>query len=123
MQIASRIFRWAAIYGLIVLLPMFLLEQRFGQDNPPAITHAELYYGFVMLAVAWQVAFVVIGSNPMKFRLMMIPAIIEKFGWGLVAFGLAGMGRAVPATTLAFAAVDMALGSAFIYAWRCTARP
>jgi hypothetical protein len=122
MPIASRIFRWAAIYGFIVLLPMFLFEKRFGQENPPALTHAELYYGFVTLAVAWQVGFLIIGSDPVKFRLMMIPAMIEKFGWGVVAFGLAALGRAVPASTLAFAAVDMALGSAFIYAWRCTAK-
>ena len=29
----------------------------------------------------WQIAFLVIGSNPRRFRALMIPAITEKFGW------------------------------------------
>ncbi len=116
MRAASRIFRWAGIYGLVVLLPMFLLEARFGRDYPPPLTHAEFYYGFNGVALAWQAAFLVIASDPVRFRPLMIPAILEKLAWGIVAFGLAAAGRVVPMATLAFAAVDLALGAAFLYA-------
>jgi predicted acyltransferase len=64
MQLASRIFKGAAIYGVIVLAPLLVMEARFGQDNPPALTHAEFYYGFTASALAWQVVFWIIGSNP-----------------------------------------------------------
>ena len=53
---ARRIFRWAGIYGLIVLVPALFLEARVGIDAPPPITHPEYYYGFIGLAIAWQLA-------------------------------------------------------------------
>ena len=34
-----------------------------------------------MVALAWQVAFLVIGADPVRFRTFMIPAMIEKFGY------------------------------------------
>src|SRR6185295_17971256 len=120
MRAASRIFRWAGIYGLVVLLPMFLLEARFGRDYPPPLNHAEFYYGFNALALVWQLAFLVIASDPVRFRPLMIVAVLEKLGWGLVAFGLAAVGRPVPQASLALAAVDLGLGAAFLYARRRT---
>ena len=30
--------------------------------------------------MAWQIAFLIIGSSPARFRLLMIPSILEKFG-------------------------------------------
>ena len=40
-RFASRVFRIAAIYGLIVLLPQYFMEGRIGRDTPPPITHPE----------------------------------------------------------------------------------
>jgi hypothetical protein len=113
---ARRIFRWAGIYGLIVLLPTLFLEARVGIDSPPAITHPEYYYGFVGLALAWQLVFLVIGSDPVRYRPLMLPAVVEKAAWGAAAFGLLLAGRAVPGGALFFAAIDLALGCAFLYA-------
>jgi hypothetical protein len=47
MTFARWTFRLAAIYGLIVLLPFYGLEQRIGHDTPPPITHPEYFYGFI----------------------------------------------------------------------------
>ena len=116
MKTASRIYRWAAIYGVIALVPMFFLAGRFGQDYPPPLTHVEFYYGFNGLALVWQFAFLVIASDPVRFRPLMIPTVLEKLSWGLVAFGLAAAGRDVPAATLGFATIDLVLGSLFLYA-------
>jgi hypothetical protein len=114
--LARRTFRWAGIYGLIVLFPTLFLEARIGIDAPPPITHPEYYYGFVGLALAWQLVFLVIGSDPVRFRPLMWPAVAEKFSWGAAAFGLALAGRAVAGGTMFFAAIDVALGCAFIVA-------
>ena len=64
MTFARRVFLIAGIYGLIVLLPQYVLEEKNGRDFPPAITHPEYYYGFIGVGVAWQIAFLVIASDP-----------------------------------------------------------
>lgn len=43
------------------------------------ITRPGFYYGFVGLGLAWQIAFLVIAQDPVKYRLMMIPSMVEKF--------------------------------------------
>ena len=49
-----------------------------GRSYPPPITHPDLYYGFVGVALVWQIAFLIIATNPARYRLMMIAAILEK---------------------------------------------
>ena len=78
MIFARRVFMAAGIYGLLVLLPQYLLETKTGMDFPPAITHPEYYYGFIGVGVAWQVAFLLIARNPGGLRPLMIPAILVK---------------------------------------------
>jgi hypothetical protein len=113
---ARRIFRWAGIYGVLVLFPTLFLETRIGIDTPPPITHAEYYYGFIGLALAWQLAFLVIASDPVRFRPLMLPAVAEKFSWGAAVLGLLLAGRPVPGGTLFFATIDALLGCAFLFA-------
>ena len=78
MRFARYVFLIAGIYGLIVLVPMYFMEQKQGTDFPPAITHPEFYYGFIGVAVAWQVVFLVLATDPKRYRLMIIPALLEK---------------------------------------------
>ncbi|HYM36067.1 MAG TPA: hypothetical protein VET48_11760, partial [Steroidobacteraceae bacterium] len=40
------------------------------------------FYGFAGLGVAWQVLFLVIARDPLRFRLAMLPSIIEKISFG-----------------------------------------
>ena len=68
MIFARRVFLIAGIYGLLVLLPLYFMEARIGRDQPPAITHPEYFYGFLGVAVSWQVAFLVISRDPVRFR-------------------------------------------------------
>jgi hypothetical protein len=42
-----------------------------GQDQPPAITHPEFYYGFVGVATTWQVTFLIIRRDPKRYRPLM----------------------------------------------------
>jgi hypothetical protein len=121
MVLARRIFRGAAIYGVIVLLPLLVMETRFGQDNPPPLTHAEFFYGFTVLALVWQVGFWIIGSDPVRYRPLMIAAMLEKFTWGVVIGGFLAAGRVVAPTTVLFTVIDQLLGILFILAWRRTA--
>jgi hypothetical protein len=46
MRFAKWVFLLAAITGVLMLIPPYFLEQRFGQDNPPPVNHPE-FYGFL----------------------------------------------------------------------------
>jgi hypothetical protein len=108
-----RLFWFAGIYGFIVLAPQYLMERRIGIDFPPEITHPEYFYGFVGVALAWQVAFLIIGTDPLRYRPMIIPSVIEKFSFAGAAAVLLAQGR-VPRLTCAFAGIDFILGVLFL---------
>lgn len=106
MQFARRVFLIAGILGLIVLLPQYFLEARIGRDMPPEITHPEFYYGFVGVALAWQVLFLIVATDPQRYRPMMIPAVLEKASFGIAVVVLVSLGRtAMP--MLAGAVMDL----------------
>jgi hypothetical protein len=78
MRFAKWVFLLAGISGILLLLPPYFLEERFGQDNPPAVNHPEFYYGFFGVTLAWQFLFLVIATDPVRYRLAMLPAMLEK---------------------------------------------
>lgn len=120
MTFARRVFRFAGVWGLVLLLPMYGLEGRIGRDTPPPITHPEFFYGFVGVGAAWQVVFLVIGSDPARFRPLMLPSVLEKATFVLAVLALYAAGR-VPSMTLAVAVPDLILGGLFLAAWWKTA--
>lgn len=122
MKFAKRVFLAAGVYGLLVLLPQYFLEQKVGRDFPPAITHPEFYYGFVGVAVAWQVLFLIIARDPLRYRLMMLPSMLEKASFGIAVFVLYLQQR-VHAALVPFALLDLILGALFLVAFWKTREP
>ncbi|MDH4131220.1 MAG: hypothetical protein OEV95_05365 [Gemmatimonadota bacterium] len=120
MTFARRVFTVAWIYGFVALLPMYFMEGWYGERLPPALTHPEFYYGFIGVALAWQVLFVVIARDPARLRPAMLPAVLEKLGWGIAVPVLVLQGRA-PRFFVPAAAVDLVLALLFVMAWRKTA--
>jgi hypothetical protein len=119
MQFARIVFTVAGIYGLLVIAPQFFLEARIGVDDPPAITHPEYFYGFVGVALAWQLVFLVIGRDPLRYRPLMLVALVEKWSFAAAAWILFAQGR-VSATLVIFGTIDFVLGCLFLAAWRAT---
>ncbi len=113
---ARRVFFWAGIYGLLVLLPQYFQEVKIGRLITAPLDYPEQFYGFVGCALAWQFAFLVIARDVERYRLLMLPAIVEKLAFSVPVFVLYGMNR-VPAQTLAAAAIDFVLGLLFAAAW------
>jgi hypothetical protein len=113
---ARWVFRVAGVYGLLVIAPQYFLERQISQDQPPAITHPEYFYGFVGVALAWQVAFLVIATDPVRYRPLMLPAVLEKATFGLAAIALFSAGR-LAAPVLFFGCLDLLLGVLFVAAW------
>ena len=119
MTFARRVFWIAGIYGLVVLLPQYFLEGRIGHDEPPPITHPEFFYGFLGLATAWQIAFLLMASDLARYRVLIIPSILEKFSFAAAAVVLFLLGR-VSATVLGFGTIDFVCGLFFVEAYRQT---
>jgi hypothetical protein len=116
MKFARVVFSVAAVYGLIVLLPQYFLIEKNSRDFPPAITHAEYYYGFIGVAIAWQIAFLVFAKNPVRYRPLMLPAIIEKGSFGIPAGILYMLGR-LSVSLFAAGIIDLVLGLLFVVAY------
>ena len=118
-RFARRVFTGAAIYGLIVLVPQYFLAARIGADTPPPITHLEYFYGFIGVAVAWQFVFLLIASDPIRYRWLMLVALIEKWPYGIAILLLWNQARVAPAI-LPFAGIDFVLGILFVIAFWVT---
>ena len=120
MKFARLVFGISGIYGLIVLVPQYFTEARIGSDYPPAITHPEYYYGFLGVAISWQIAFLLISRDPMRYRAMMVPSILEKVTFGLAVVLLFIFHRA-STMILGFALIDLMFAAAF-FAVTCALR-
>jgi hypothetical protein len=120
MRFARVVFLVAGIYGLSVLVPQFFLEAKVGRDSPPPITHPEFFYGFLCVAVAWQVLFLILSRSPVRYRPMMIPAVLEKIGFPIAAVILYLQDRMAP-IVLAPASLDLVLCVLFVIAYVKTA--
>ena len=118
-RFARRVYTVAGIYGLIVMLPQYFLEDRIGRDTPPPITHPEHFYGFVGVTVAWQIAFLVIGRDPQRLRPLMPVTVLEKLAFAVPVALLWAKGR-VAGPVLSFAAIDLLLGALFLASYRRT---
>src|SRR5436190_19232721 len=121
MKFAKLVFWIAGAWGVLVLTPLYFIFDLIGRQDPPAITHPAFYYGFVGVALAWQFAFFVIGSNPARFRPMMILAALEKFIYGATLLVLFLQNR-LHATDLALGGIDSVLGILFLVSfWKTRA--
>lgn len=113
MRMARNVFRVAGIYGLLVVFPLYFLEQRIGIDYPPAVTHAEYFYGFIGVTLAWQIMFLFISTDPLRYRKLMIPCMIEKLSFVPAFFVLFPQGR-FPLMLIPAGSIDLLLGLLFL---------
>lgn len=116
MKFAKYTFLISGIYGLIVMLPQFFLEDRIGVDQPPAITHPEFFYGFICVTVAFQFVFLVIASDPTRYRSLMLVSLIEKFPF-VIAIALLYLQSRVGWQMGAAAAIDGFWGLMFLLSY------
>jgi hypothetical protein len=115
MRFAKWVFLGAGIYGFIVLTPLYFLEGAINRTSAP-VTHPEYFYGFIGAALVFQVLFLLIGRDPIRFRPAMLVGVLEKLSWGVPVWVLAAQGR-VAGPVIVFASIDRALGALFVAAY------
>jgi hypothetical protein len=120
MKFAKIVFWGAGILGVLELTPLYFLLDSIGRQDPPAITHPLFFYGFAGVGLAWQFAFFAIARDPARFRVMMIPSVLEKLAFGIPAIVLYTQ-RRIATGDLALGCVDLILGALFLVAFGATA--
>lgn len=119
MKFARVVFIAAGVWGIAVLTPLFFLVDVTGRPYPPPTSYPHFFYGFLSVAMAWQAAFLVIGSNPLRYRLLMLPSILEKIGYVVTVAVLYGHDR-IPTDYAMSAVPDLALCVLFVAAFAKT---
>jgi len=82
MKFARIVFLVAGIYGVLILPPIYFMEGKIGRDTPPAITHPEYFYGFLGAGLSWQIQFLLLSRDPLRYRAMILPSVLEKVSYG-----------------------------------------
>jgi hypothetical protein len=117
---ARGVFWVAGVYGVLVLVPQYFMEDKAGRDFPPPITHPEHYYGFIGVALAWQVLFLMMARDPIRYRLVMIPATLEKVAFGVATVVLYLQGRLSPIILIG-GVLDLVFAFLFVVSFRAIA--
>jgi hypothetical protein len=115
------VFRIAGIYGLIVVTPLYFLEKQYGIDHPPPVVHPEFYYGFVGLCLVFQLLFLLIATDPVRFRPIMLIGIAEKLCFVIPCVILAAQQR-IPGLTIFFSVLDLGWAGLFFASYLKTPR-
>jgi hypothetical protein len=113
MKFARIVFYIAFVWGILIVTPLLFMFDLIGQKDPPPITHPAFYYGFVTTALAFQFVFFIIARDPIRFRPIMLPSILEKFGYAAYLTALYLRHRLHP-QDFAFAAIDALFGILFL---------
>ena len=119
MKFARVVFILAGVWGVVVLTPLYFLVDLAGRSYAAPLDYPQFFYGFLSVAMAWQFAFLVIGTNPARFRPLMIPGILEKLGHVAGVAVLYGQGRLTTVDAVA-AGPDLVLAVLFIVSFAVT---
>lgn len=116
MKFAKYVFLVAGIWGVLVMTSMYFLFDVINRQLPPPITHPDFYYGFVSITFAWQIVFLVIATDPFRYRPIMAAALVEKFGY-IATLGVLYAQGQIQFGQFAVVAPDCILGLLFIAAF------
>lgn len=121
MKFAKWTYGIAGVYGILITLPLFFSEQAVGAMMPPPLNHPEYYYGFAFAVLAWQVAFLVIARDPLRYRGMMPVTFLEKFPYAL-GIAILFLQTRIASQLLLTASIDFLLGCLFVIAYLRTGK-
>jgi hypothetical protein len=116
MRFAKISFAVAGCWGIAQITPLFFLMNVVGQRSPPLVTHPEFYFGFLVVTLAWQFAFLIISRDPVRYRPIMVAGVIEKFGFALACLALY-LRRELSARDASWVTLDFLFGVAFVISY------
>jgi hypothetical protein len=115
MRFARWVFRVAGIYGILVITPMLFMERQMA----PGAAHPVFFYGWASLDLAWQVLFLVLSTDPARYRPMMPVCVLQKMT-AVIAIPWLYLAGRVGGVWLGAAGADLAFAALFLAAHRAT---
>ena len=82
----------------------------------PPVTHPEFYYGFACAALAWQIVYFLIGTDPTRYHPLMMVGVFAKMSYFAAVAVLYLEGR-LRARMFTISAPDALLGLSFLAAF------
>jgi hypothetical protein len=116
-RFSEWVLRLAGVVGLIELVPLYFYEATLSRTQPPPLTHPDFYYGFLGVAIAWQVAFVIMSRDPVRYQPLLPALFLEKFLYPVGTYVLYAQGRLPSATVLIAASGDLVWLALFVTVW------
>jgi hypothetical protein len=114
-RFARVVFLIAGLLGILELLPLYFYEAALNRIRP--LTYPEFYYGFAGVALAWQIAFLIISRDPGRYRPLMPAIFLEKLLFPAAAYLLYARGRLGWTSMLSGASLDLIWLALFVVAW------
>ena len=121
MTFARYVFALAAVWGIAVLTPFYWLIDITGRRYTTPTEYPHFFYGFFGVALVWQCAFLLIATNPARYRPFMLVAAAEKLAYIVTLAVLHSQNRITAVDTQA-AWPDGLLGVLFVIAFLRTGR-
>ena len=115
MKFARWVFRIAGLYGIIVMAPMLFMERQMA----PGAAHPVFFYAWVSTNLAWQILFLVLSTNPIRYRPMMLVCVLQKATAVIAIPWMYALGR-VGGMWLGAATSDLIFAILFLAAYRAT---
>ena len=116
MTFARYVFALAAVWGIAVLTPFYWLIDITGRRYNTPTQHPHFFYGFFGVALVWQCAFLLIATNPARYRPFTLIAAAEKLAYIVTLTVLYAQNRIAAVNTQA-AWPDGLLGLLFVIAF------
>lgn len=113
MKTIRIIFALAAAWGFLAVVPGL-----FGDAGP----QPEYYYGFLGLALVFQLIFVMIAIDPGRYRPLIPVAVLEKLAFFLPVSLLYAQGRVAMGPVFIGGMADGLLMLLFLFAWYLSRR-
>jgi mannose-6-phosphate isomerase-like protein (cupin superfamily) len=96
MRFAKIVFLMAGSAGTLLVAPAFFLERWAGEIDPPAVNQAVYFYGFIAVVLVFQFFYLLIATNPIRYRLVMLLGCLGKGSFAITAIALYMAQRAAP---------------------------
>jgi hypothetical protein len=116
LKFARWVFFIAALYGIVVTLPFFFIEERLNLEYPPPINHPEYFYSFAGIVIVFQLLFLAIAWSPARYRPVMLFCVLEKLSL-VPAFAILFPQGRFPMNWIAPLTIDIILGVLFAVAY------
>jgi hypothetical protein len=115
MKFAKWVFTLGGIWGVLIIAPLFFLEDTLAKASQP-FSHPDMYYGFAASTLAMQFMYLLIGRDPARFRPLMLVGVFGKVLYVGSCWVLYATGR-IPFIVPAVTSPDLVLAALFVAAW------